>query len=957
MATRIKNRLQATIGIIVSVLSHQVALAQPAYLEPELSSSKRLNSSAVRVISQNKDKRIWMGTDNGLEVLHDFDRSYKTIKDRIGNQPVWALAFYKDFALIGTRFGGVYICDLKVNKIVQHFDSSKVGLCRRFRVINDTVFLATKDQPVYFTYRNDSWQMRKLYANVEAGFVTDFVYWQHNVHASVISYGSFHPKNLLRKLQGDSLVTVPDIYSSGNQINIRGGLNLSLATDGITLYEGGDGYLNEIDKQKRVKVQFLHNPVTKINYPVWDIVMIGHKPALTLGNPDNTQEGMILISPVFDLNKIRSDFYGQSLYYDGENRVLWAGTGNRGAFGWRFPEDISLVQQYDPDAAFKMQPFTKDTVLLFNKDRVIVKDLNTGKEKVIYDRGANKQRDFEVADALALNRKIIVRNYSELQVFSYEQKEIKLVFRKKIIESITRILSRDDEIYLFSSYHDVIGRYNVKSGMETLIAAPSNQVRILSVNENKALYHSTYTGFYVFDSTFHSLHLPYPVVESFTLSGDTLWILNAGNVKAYKIDYTSQKAVFLFENDIKGKMTDWMPSWISGIEGSVYCGNNKGFLRLDHQNGNPVSYIYLGNYSQGQSPEVKGGFMFLNHGNYITRIEKRTIEVLSKARNLHFGLSTNSSLFERRPFSILFKSNDYFSLHYSLKRIEFWESGQLKFTYHSTGDKVEFPQGLPKGNYKVKLFSNNHLVQQMDLRASIPLTSDPLFYIGILFFILLFLFLLFKYLLNKRSYERHILENRLQLLKQNLNPHFIFNSLNLIYSLVLQKKNEAAIRTINHFSDLHRYYLDNISKQRIPLRDELMFIESYLKMESERVQIDDLFSYEIPSDIRDSMAGREVPPMILQPLVENAVKYAANKQGVRKIWIDVKEDGDMLIVGIENTIDISMAKTAGKGLGLKLVQERVDIFNKAFQEKAEFISKVQPLYSTSGYRCELSFPR
>ena len=141
----------------------------------------------------------------------------------------------------------------------------------------------------------------------------------------------------------------------------------------------------------------------------------------------------------------------------------------------------------------------------------------------------------------------------------------------------------------------------------------------------------------------------------------------------------------------------------------------------------------------------------------------------------------------------------------------------------------------------------------------------------VLLFVLLFLFILFEYLLDKRSYERHILENRLQLVKQHLNPYFVFNSLNLIYSLVLQKKNEAAIRTINSFSDLHRYYLDNIKKQRTSLRDELTFIESYLKMESERVQIDDPFIFELLSDMGEPTAEREVLAMILQLLVENAV--------------------------------------------------------------------------------------
>jgi LytS/YehU family sensor histidine kinase len=190
--------------------------------------------------------------------------------------------------------------------------------------------------------------------------------------------------------------------------------------------------------------------------------------------------------------------------------------------------------------------------------------------------------------------------------------------------------------------------------------------------------------------------------------------------------------------------------------------------------------------------------------------------------------------------------------------------------------------------------------------------------------------------------------------KQNLNPHFIYNSLNLIYALVLEKKNEAAVKTIAQFSSLHRYFLDNINKHEITLSEELRFIRNYLTLELLRVEQDRPFTFQLPEDVPTDWKELLVPAMLLQPLVENAVKYSTAENDVRIIWIDIRREDNRLIIGIENSNgERASQQNSGHGLGLSITAERIDVFNKSNRSDVTLLREVPCRYARMGYRCEV----
>ena len=165
------------------------------------------------------------------------------------------------------------------------------------------------------------------------------------------------------------------------------------------------------------------------------------------------------------------------------------------------------------------------------------------------------------------------------------------------------------------------------------------------------------------------------------------------------------------------------------------------------------------------------------------------------------------------------------------------------------------------------------------------------------------------------------------MLRYQLNPHFLFNTLNAIASLVQGKHSDNANTMIVQLSNFLRYSLESDPIQRVSLAEELEALRLYLNIEQtrfgERLQLN--------FDIDEAANPIKVPSLLLQPLVENAIKYAiAPMENGGEIGILAKLDGDYLIVEVSDTgpgvLMSKNDKAAGVGIGLKNTIDRLDTF-------------------------------
>jgi ligand-binding sensor domain-containing protein len=212
--------------------------------------------------------------------------------------------------------------------------------------------------------------------------------------------------------------------------------------------------------------------------------------------------------------------------------------------------------------------------------------------------------------------------------------------------------------------------------------------------------------------------------------------------------------------------------------------------------------------------------------------------------------------------------------------------------------------------------------------------------------------------------EKQVFELEQKALRLQMNPHFIFNSLNAIQNFVLINDTDKAVNYLAKFSHLMRMILANSTASFITLKDELKALTYY--MDLEKLRFDDKFDYLITRDPAIDEGFVEIPPMLFQPYVENAIIHGfvnSPKPGLLEISLIRLNSGILLCtiqdngIGREKAIEIrekSGIKRQPKGM--TITQERIEIFNK--QNRKNFSVKIVDLKDEhgepSGTRVELT---
>jgi len=184
---------------------------------------------------------------------------------------------------------------------------------------------------------------------------------------------------------------------------------------------------------------------------------------------------------------------------------------------------------------------------------------------------------------------------------------------------------------------------------------------------------------------------------------------------------------------------------------------------------------------------------------------------------------------------------------------------------------------------------------------------------------------------TERAMRAHSLahEAQLKMLRYQINPHFLFNTLNALSTLVLDSANRQADQTIMHLSKFLRYALDNEPAEKVTLAQELDAMDLYLAIE--RVRFVDRLHVSLNATPEARRCA--IPSLLLQPLIENAVKYAVTpREEGGRIELDARVVDDMLLLvlsddgpGIAESVDILMKRP---GIGLANTHDRLEqIYN------------------------------
>ncbi len=178
-------------------------------------------------------------------------------------------------------------------------------------------------------------------------------------------------------------------------------------------------------------------------------------------------------------------------------------------------------------------------------------------------------------------------------------------------------------------------------------------------------------------------------------------------------------------------------------------------------------------------------------------------------------------------------------------------------------------------------------------------------------------------MIKKENAEKEKLqkETELKYLKEQVNPHFLFNSLNSIYSLSRQQSPETP-ELVMQLSELMRYQLESSKKDRVLLKEELEFIENYLLLEEKRLSNRCNIEFQINGELR----GLKIAPMLLIPFVENAIKHGAQSTNQQSaIDISVTIDQKSLSFCVVNSKPSVITTSERNGFGLENVKRRLNL--------------------------------
>jgi len=172
---------------------------------------------------------------------------------------------------------------------------------------------------------------------------------------------------------------------------------------------------------------------------------------------------------------------------------------------------------------------------------------------------------------------------------------------------------------------------------------------------------------------------------------------------------------------------------------------------------------------------------------------------------------------------------------------------------------------------------------------------------------------------KEKELKQELREAVLRALKSQINPHFLFNSLNSIASLTLSNP-EKAHEMVIALSDFMRYSLRKQHNEMVALEEELNHIRLYLQIE--KIRFGDKMAYSF--QVEPECLNCQIPTLLLQPLFENAVKYGVYEASEQvEVSLTARKEGEHTVLTIANNFDKEAAPVKGEGIGLKNVQERL----------------------------------
>lgn len=335
---------------------------------------------------------------------------------------------------------------------------------------------------------------------------------------------------------------------------------------------------------------------------------------------------------------------------------------------------------------------------------------------------------------------------------------------------------------------------------------------------------------------------------------------------------------------------------------------------------------------------------FNNMGESYRKINNYEKAIISVSRGLE--IAREISLLEEiihsyQLYSDIYSAKEDYKNAYHYQELE----SAIKDSISTAENKKQIAEMSVKFDTEKKEAENKLLQQQNEIQ-SLTISNNRYLLFGLIGALILFViiaFLIFRQ--NKLNSQQQAMQLEQKLLRSQMNPHFIFNSLQAIQNFILKKDQKEATKFLSSFATLTRSVLENSRMETISLKKEITLLDDYLALQ--KLRFSQRFEYSINISPEIDVDYTTIPPMLSQPFIENAIEH-----GMRDI-----ESGGIISISFteENNNLLLEIKDNGKGmnaheenkehhsLATTITKERIGLLNKKSTKKISFtISDAHP---------------
>lgn len=945
---------------IFFILTLSTSIAQPNPTYTELGLEDGLPSDEVYDIIQDDFGDLWIATDNGLGRFNGSSIQVFTTKEGLPNNSI--IKLFKDHykRVWGLTYTGDIFYILHDSVTTPKFNKSLSNIFSHDKVFVSNIIVDDKDN-ICLTFDNtfpgyaitniqDStinfYQLRRT---EDYG---SFIYKKEILGHNIVGIGHHNEdyieiikKTKPRETDAIRLVTQPKTWVNGfNYLTLKRNLELVSINKDLYILENGRSTLLQFDEiihdiynvDSNIFLTTTNGVYHYLNAP-YDSNLIGHYyPGLSISRIIQDSEKVYWISTVgqgvrrivslktlsytasgiriphlpyysinfkndtlgivsyntitlYDLNSLINPILDTTLLIEGltinTRTITWSGA-TKLSFIWknRLKRKKSEVEFIAVNGQLKASVTTKDIEINNSKGRMLNGILKTSNDTCFYlfpNRFSILVRDTLIYDShVKFNRNVQCLTKTGNKIWIGTTKGLYLL---------------EDSIYSF------LGDEN-EYFKQRIGACTSDTLGNVIVNIN-----GIGLGFIYKDTTIILSDRSFNFIDQFVYKKNELWMKSKTGIYLFEIrDGRYQLSYKLAYPTIKPSVNDYL---IASNKDLFIIGNDE---IIKHQN--PIEHSRF---------------------NGSIHIDKITINnnIVNSSNNLDLNWSENNLRF----------NYNLTSLHQSRNTIYQYKLIGYSNSWITTKDnEVSFPR-LDAGRYTFKVRGLTSLGKWVDKGGEISFRIAPHYTNTIWFKTIMLLFMLFlgfaiaTALKERISLNRALLLANIQALKRQISPHFILNAMHSVRYLISKNRNDLSEQYILKFSKLLGNIVYSSENLRISILKELDNIENFVQMEQIRYEYSFQYQFVLPD--KKILKKVFIPPMLIQPLAENAIHHGLSgiKNGLLKI--EIKPDYKYLLVSIKDNgpgINFTVKRNSKKtNIGISNILERIDLINKLENKKHE----------------------